>query len=123
MVVATTGGKAFWEYLPATIYLGADYRINKRTSVGFVQKVFLAKGFSTYVATLGLTSEFTKGLTLSGTYSVMPQSYFNLGIGAVYKISAAQFVFASDNIFSLASPNRAKNLNLHFGINLLIDKN
>lgn len=122
MVVATPGGKALWEYLPATIYLGADYRIDKRTSVGFVQKVFLAKRFSTYFATLGLTSEVTKGLTLSGTYSVMPQSYFNLGIGAVYKISAAQFVFASDNIFSLASPNRAKNLNLHFGINLLINR-
>jgi hypothetical protein len=123
MVNSIVDNKAQWVRLPIEIYLGADYKLNPKTSVGFVQKIYLSEGFSTAATTLGIVSKVTNGLTLAGTYTATPRSFLNLGIGVVYEVSAFQFVFSSDNIYSLVFPNRVKNLNLHFGINLLVDKN
>lgn len=122
MATARWDGETQWANLPVVFYAGANYRVNKNLSVGIVQKIYVLKGFSSAATTVAVNSEVAKNLKVTGTYTMMSKSFFNLGFGGIYEARQGQFYLSTDNIFSLVNPSGVKNLTLHFGINLLIGK-
>jgi hypothetical protein len=109
--------------LPVKVYFGGEYNVNTDLSIGFVQKLYFLNNYFYSASTFSAQTNIFDNFELTGTYSVIKNSYFNLGIGGMYRSNVVQAYFVTDNIFSIMSPSGVKNLNLHFGINLLIGNN
>ena len=121
MTTAEATGKSQYVVLPMKLYLGASLNLNKDITLGFLQKLYFQEDFFNFVSTVSAQALLSDGFAITGSCSVMQDSYFNLGLGGSYKTKVIHVYFATDNIFSLAAPSSVKNLNLQFGINLFIN--
>ncbi|SHF45321.1 hypothetical protein SAMN05444274_105281 [Mariniphaga anaerophila] len=107
--------------LPFKINLAGKYIFSEKLTAGFsnqfkyyrVQPLNLFSVFAT--ATLDPRFAFFGSLTLLNTQSLLP------GFGASYTNNLLQIYFTSNNISGIIQPMAPKQLNLSFGINLLID--
>jgi hypothetical protein len=122
MSVATESSSTQWVDLPVKLFVAANYQVNKKLALGFVEKLFILKNYFYSATTFSAQTDLSNNFSVTGSWSVIKGSYFNLGFGGVYHSKTIQVFFATDNIFSVIKPSDVKNLNLQFGINLLIGK-
>jgi hypothetical protein len=122
MTSAAISEKTQWVNLPVKLYAGANYQVNRNLTLGFVEKLFFLKNYFYSATTFSAQTNLSANFSLTGSYSVLRNSYFNLGVGGIYNSKIMQIYFATDNIFSLIIPSNVKNLNLQAGINLIISK-
>jgi hypothetical protein len=66
--------------------------------------------------------KFLEWLNLSASYSMYNRTFDNIGLGAAISGGPVQFYIATDNVLAMIFPQNAKNIHLHFGINLLFGK-
>ncbi|MEM9921835.1 MAG: DUF5723 family protein [Bacteroidota bacterium] len=109
---------AYYTALPARLYIGGTYKLNKHFTAGavvhfeqFRQRTMAGLGVNT---TVRLGRIFTAGMT----YSVFSNTYDNLGFNTALQLGPVQIFFLSDNILATFRPYDSRNTNLRFGMNL-----
>lgn len=116
------GTSAFDMSLPTKIYLGGTYQVNNKLNIGLLDRYIKDGDISQNALTLSANSAFGKFFSLSGSYSMIDDSYNNIGLGMAIRLGFMQLYFVSDNVLALTDPAKAKFANLRFGINFLFGR-
>lgn len=107
--------------LPVNVYLGGNYRIDRRWEIGFSGKLCIHRKSVYPVATLAARASLSDNSTFVFSNSIIRNRYINPGFGWTYTSRIMHFYFVTDNIVTLFSPSSVKNLNLRLGIHLLLN--
>lgn len=105
--------------LPTKIYLGGTHQLNKKVNVGALSRTEIFNGNIQSSLTFSANARFFKNLSTSLSYSVVNNSYNNIGFGLASKIGPTQLYLVSDNVMAAIKPNSAHLANIRFGINFL----
>lgn len=105
--------------LPARVYLGGSYKLNQMLSFGLLSRSEIYSGGFEQAVTLSANSNIGRWLSASMSYSVMNNSYNNLGLGLALRGGGFQLYVVSDNLSTAFMPHRTKNAHVWFGLNLV----
>lgn len=105
--------------LPTKIYIGGTHDLNKHVNVGALSRTEIFNGKIQSSLTFSANARFFKNLSTSLSYSVVNNSYNNIGFGLATKLGPTQFYVVSDNVMAAIKPNTAHLANIRFGINFL----
>lgn len=115
----TGAENAFTTTLPTRVYIGGKYQINDMFSAGLVDRILLYDNKVTNAVTLSGNAMFGKIVSLSASYSVIRNSYNNLGLGAAFKLGPVQFFVVTDNIMAITNVLTTQHMNASFGFNFM----
>jgi len=115
--------------LSTQIFLGANYAVTEKSNAGFL---FYSQVFDKAIhpgIALSYNQRLGRWLCASASYSIYNRSYNNVGLGLALNGGPLQLYVVSDNVLAafLAKigdkayevvPENAKNVHIHFGINL-----
>ena len=104
--------------LPTKIYLGGSYELNKRIGFGAVSRTEIYDGKLRPSLTLSANTRVIRNLSASFSYSMVNNSYNNIGVGVAAKLGPFQIYAVSDNILAM-NPNTAQLANIRFGMNMM----
>lgn len=102
--------------LPARFYVGADFNINDKNTVGllfhgqYYDKKFLPAFSLSYYTQLG------RMLGLSASYNIMNKSSNNFGLGMSLNLGPMQIYATTDNILAIPKYKTAQNAHVHTGL-------
>ncbi|MFA9371485.1 MAG: DUF5723 family protein [Labilibaculum antarcticum] len=116
---ATSGIGSYRVGLPAKIYFGGTHDLNKSINVGALSRTEIFNGKVQSSLTFSANARFFKNLSTTLSYSVVNNSYNNIGFGLATKLGPTQFYVVSDNVMAAIKPNTAHLANIRFGINFL----
>lgn len=105
--------------LPTKIYLGGTHDLNKKVNVGALSRTEIFNGKIQSSLTFSANARFFRNLSTTLSYSVVNNSYNNIGFGLATKLGPTQFYVVSDNVMAAIKPNTAHLANIRFGINFL----
>ena len=113
--------------IPTKIYLGGNFEIRRNFTAGIVVYSEIFRGRTSIGTTLGLTKNFGKRFTASGTYTISNNSYNNIGLGTSLNLPPFQLYLVGDNILRAAFSGKELNnfvnstqvFNLRLGLNLV----
>jgi len=106
----------------AEFYVGGNYNLSRNHNAGILLYGNLYQDKLNPAVSVSWNSKLTNILAISGTYSVMRNSYFNLGFGLSLNGGPFQVYVVSDNLGSLVKPNDVNNLNVRAGFNLAMQR-
>ena len=112
------GSDAFDMSIPTKIFLGGTYGINQHFNMGVLEHIYKNGDYSQNTLTLSANAMLGKIFSLTGSYSMIGNSYNNLGLGMALRLGTMQFYAVTDNVLA-ADPSKAKIVNVRFGLNLL----
>jgi hypothetical protein len=108
--------------LSTQVYLGANYNVTEKGTAGVVlygqvfdQSVHPGIAFS-------YNHKLFNWLSLSASYSAYNRNFSNIGVGAAFTGGPVQLYIVTDNVLGMIFPQNAKNIHLHFGINILLGR-
>jgi len=104
--------------LPCKVYLGGSYKLNERVNVGAVSRTEIFDGKLRPSLSLSANTRVIRNFSASISYSMVNNSYNNVGAGIAAKLGPFQIYAVSDNILAM-NPNTAKTANLRFGMNMM----
>ena len=104
--------------LPTKIYLGGSYELNKRIGFGVVSRTEIYDGKLRPSLTLSANTRVIRNFSASFSYSMVNNSYNNIGVGVAAKLGPFQIYAVSDNILAM-NPNTAQLANVRFGMNMM----
>ena len=104
--------------LPTKVYLGGSYELNERLSLGAVSRTEINDGKLHPSLTLSANTRVIRNFSASLSYSMVNNSYNNVGVGLAAKLGPFQLYAVSDNILAM-NPNTAKVANIRFGLNMM----
>lgn len=104
--------------LPCKVYLGGSYKLNERVNVGAVSRTEIYNGKLRPSLSLSANTRVIRNFSASVSYSMVNNSYNNVGAGIAAKLGPFQIYAVSDNILAM-NPNTAKTANLRFGMNMM----
>ena len=107
--------------LPTKIYLGGSYQITNIFDIGLLDRLYMYKGFSKNSITLSGNTMLGNCFSVSGSYSMIGNSYNNLGLGMGIRLGATQLYMVSDNLLAM-NPSSAEVVNFKFGMNFLFGR-
>ena len=113
------GSDPFKVTIPVKYNIGGTYQINDKFNVGLLDRLYKNGSISTNTMTLSGNAYFGNFFSLTGSYSMVGNSYNNLGLGVALKEGAMQLYFVSDNVLAMADPSKASYVNGRVGINFL----
>jgi len=116
----TVTNDAYLFFLDPRLYLGASYKLSKRYQLNLLLYSRLLPGKLQTGTTVSLLTRSDKRLKGSISWSYMNNSLVNVGLGLAYGRKPVQLYMVSDNIVGFILPLNTKNVNLRFGINLII---
>ncbi|HEY3371900.1 MAG TPA: DUF5723 family protein [Prolixibacteraceae bacterium] len=120
------GSKAFEMTLPTKIYLGGTYQFSSKFNVGLLNRMYRSATINRNTLTLSGNALIGNFFSLTGTYSIMRDSYQNnsynnLGLGMTFRMGSTQLYMVSDNLLAMR-PSRAEFTNISFGFNFLFGR-
>lgn len=115
--------EAFSMNIPTKIYLGGTYAINNHFNVGLVDRIYKSGTISQNTLTLSANAMFGDFFGLTGSYSMIGQTYNNLGLGFTLRLGILQLYVVDDNVLAFADPAKAQIANVRFGLNFLFGRN
>ncbi|MFT5749253.1 MAG: hypothetical protein ACI93S_000506 [Ancylomarina sp.] len=104
--------------LPTKVYLGGSYDLNKRLSFGAVSRTEIYDGKIRPSLTLSANTRVIRNFSASFSYSMVNNSYNNIGVGVAGKLGPFQIYAVSDNILAM-NPSTARLANVRFGVNMM----
>jgi hypothetical protein len=110
---------AYWAPLNPVVYMSAFYTPTLKDKVSLVGRLEIYKGTVHPAFTLGYYRKFGKALSVAINYSYYNRSWLNVGFGAALKAGPFQFFITTDNVLSGITPYAIRNINVHFGANLV----
>ena len=105
--------------LTPKFYLGGTYQFNDWINAGLLYRGAIFQNQLHSSLTLSGNANVNKWLSASLSYSMMYNSYLNVGVGLVARAKFAQFFIVTDNILGDFIPHNTRNLNMRMGINLV----
>lgn len=108
--------------IPTKMYLGGTYQINDQFNVGLLDRLYKYRNISKNTVTLSANALLGNFFSLTGSYSMIGNSYNNLGLGMAFRLGMQQLYFVSDNLLALNDPAKAKFVNVRFGMNFLLGR-
>lgn len=114
--------EAYTTWLSPTFYLAANYKLARRTNIGFQFYGVYNRTF--YPAfSVGVTQGFGRTLNLAFSGSFNQRTITNVGFGLMVKPGPVQIYLIADNLYSpLVDPFTFTNLNLRAGVNLVFGR-
>jgi hypothetical protein len=110
----------YYHFLTPRILLGASYEISPKININALwYNRFHQMKYQTGFMISALARPL-KSLETSLSWSYMNRSALNLGVGIAYGRSPLQFYIVSDNILAPLFPMSTRNLNLRFGLNIIV---
>jgi hypothetical protein len=110
-------------WLPAKIYLGANYRLFQKTDVSVLSyNEYYNGNFRTSIR-VGLTQRVRNWLMATVNYSLYGRSAANVGFGLSVNGGPFQLYMVTDNALAYILPTQTKNFHLRFGVNLTFASN
>ena len=106
--------------LPTKFYIGGSYKINEKSSAGFV---FYGRSYCNHFNSsfsLSYARAVGKNFHIKGSYSVINNTYSNIGLGFSLNLGPIQTYFISDNIIGMLAPFDSRQLNFRIGFNVAI---
>jgi len=122
MNLDTTHG-SYTAPLTSRVYMGANYKINERSTAGGIIQTEIFQGNIRPSFTLNYNRKMTKWITLSAAYTMINRSFDNLGLGVVLDPGPVQFYLVTDNALGALLPQHARHAQFRFGINLIFGRN
>ncbi len=110
---------SFNRRLPPRVYLGGSYELTPGLSLGLLSRSEIYNGRLDQAFTLSANSNIGRWLSASLSWSLMNNSYNNLGMGLALRGGGFQLYAMSDNLNTAFFPHRARSVNLWFGLNLV----
>ncbi|MGZ2368999.1 DUF5723 family protein [Ancylomarina sp. YFZ004] len=104
--------------LPTKVYLGGSYELNERINLGAVSRTEIYDGKFRPSLTLSANTRVIRNFSASVSYSMVNNSYNNIGAGIAAKLGPFQIYAVSDNILAM-NPNTAQTANFRFGLNMM----
>lgn len=108
--------------LAPQLYVSGKYKINKNIAVGALYYSRLSDVNKKSAIALNGQFKIKKFLTTGLTYAIIDDQYTNLGLNAALKLGPIQLYALTDNILGIVKPTVNDNINLRFGLNVLIGK-
>lgn len=109
---------AYKSKLTRQIYVGANYFIGEKSTVG---AVFHGQFFDKKLyPSIGLNAATGIGrfMNLSATYTYTNNSFSNLGVGVALNLGPLQWHVMTDNLLAVVSPKETRNVHLRTGLYL-----
>ncbi|MRT92230.1 DUF5723 family protein [Ancylomarina sp. 16SWW S1-10-2] len=107
--------------LPTKVYLGGSYELNDRLSFGAVSRSEIYDGNFRPSLTLSANTRVIRNFSASVSYSMVNNSYNNVGVGVAAKLGPLQIYAVSDNVLAM-NPNTAQLANIRFGVNMMFGR-
>lgn len=105
--------------LPTRLYLGGTYELSSRVGFGMLSRTqYYQKNFE-QAMTLSANANLGRWLSASLSYSMMNNSYNNIGAGLSLGGAGIQLYVLTDNLNSVFHPHKTNSVNLWFGLNLI----
>ncbi len=105
--------------LPTKINLSAGYDLNARHHLGALIRGTIYHGQVYPAYTLSYNYNPMKMLGFSLAWSVINNTFINLGAGMKVDMGPVQFYLAGDNFLGMMQPHAAQATNVHLGFNLI----
>jgi len=111
--------ESYTSFLTPKLYLGGTFTITEKIRTGALLRVAFFQ--HDYHPSLTLSGNFriSKWLETVASYSMMHNSYTNIGLGFAIKGKWFQTYMITDNIFGSIWPQSTRNVNLRMGLNLI----
>ncbi len=106
--------------IPTKLYLGASYFLNDNWGFGVLFRSKFYENMTFSSLTLSASTGLGNILGLTGSYSLAYNSFNNFGLGLNLKLAFFQFYLVSDNVYGMLFPQNTRNINLRFGLNIII---
>ncbi|MCH4895218.1 hypothetical protein E0494_00675 [Marinilabiliaceae bacterium JC040] len=111
--------ESYRQALPAKLYVGGEYKVNNWMTAGVLSRTLFFGG--DIFSSLTFSGNFFTEKKLSGTvsYSIVNNSYANIGLGFTAKIIGLQLFMVTDNIIA-TNFTSTRTMNFRMGVNIVI---
>jgi hypothetical protein len=106
-------------WLPSSLYLGGEYKLHKLLSVGALYRGEFYRKSYIQSFTLAANSNLTNWLSAHVSYSIANNYFGNLGFGLNARLGFVNWYFVTDNLTGMIWPQKARNVNIRMGCNLV----
>jgi hypothetical protein len=114
--------KSFTTFMPWRFYLTANYNLNKRNTIGAIIQGRYLLGTILPAYTLSYARKFGDGFHLTANYSIIGNSYANVGLGWSLKMGPVQWYLVQDNVLAYFKPDQFQVLSFRMGFNLVFNE-
>jgi len=111
--------ESYTSYLTSKVYLGGTYQFHEKIRAGLLLRGAFFQHKMHPSLTLSGNFRINKWLETTASYSMINNTYSNIGVGFVAKAKIFQFFMMSDNIWGFIWPQATQNINFRMGINLV----
>lgn len=109
--------------LTSRVYIGATYQLSEKALLGgLVQTEFFKKKINPSL-TLSYNHKFGKLIHATASYTIINNSFNNLGGGFTFNPGPIQLYVIADNILGAFQPQNARHMQLRAGVNLIFGRN
>lgn len=113
---------SFTTFMPWRFYLTANYNLNKRNTIGAIIQGRYLLGSILPAYTLSYAHKFGDGFHLTANYSIIGNSYANVGLGWSLKMGPVQWYLVQDNVLAYFKPDQFQVMSLRLGFNLVFNE-
>ncbi len=110
--------ESYSSYLTPKIYLGGTYQWKEYLGFGALMRFELYKYIWHPSFTLSANGRLTKWFGATLSYTMINNTYTNVGLALIFKVGPVQSFLATDNLWGFIWPQSARNVNVRMGINL-----
>ena len=110
---------SYTSHLTPKLYLGGTYQLTEKIRGGLLLRGAFFQHAMHPSLTLSGNFKINKWLETTASYSMINNTYSNIGLGFVAKAKWFQFFMISDNIWGFIWPQATQNVNFRMGINLV----
>ncbi len=115
--------QGFLHLLGPKIYAGARYYIGDRVDFGLLSRTQFYNGRTMQSFTLTANTRPIRGFSLTASYSILNNSYNNLGLGVILRLGPFQVYAMSDTFSAGLWPHKTQSFNLRVGLNFAFGNN
>lgn len=110
-------------YLTPKLYIGGTFQLTEKINVGALARVEFMKKRISPSLTVSINTQFTKWFGLTGSYSIMNNTFTNAGLGMSIKMGPWKMFVINDNVLGMILPHKARNINWRTGLYLVFGSN
>lgn len=110
---------SYVSYLTPKAYIGGTYQFHDKIRAGLLLRSSFFQNDWHPSVTLSGNFRVTKWFEATASYSMINNSYSNVGLGWVAKAKWFQFFMMTDNLMGFILPQNTRNINFRMGMNLI----
>ena len=122
MEFVKTHGKGYSNFLSPKLYAGVKYKVMEDLNFAALLKSNFYNYLPSPQLTFSMNSKPYKFLTASLSYTIMNRTFNNVGAGLGLTFNYFHFYIVNDNIYGLIFPHKTRNINIRFGMSLVLGR-